>query len=129
MSQANSSTSVFVLDDDDFSHEIMAGSLHELGITTIYTSMSGADALEQLSAMSSAPDVLICDILMPDMDGMDFLSELKKLNYSGKIMLVSGIAKDVLSIAEDVVKTDGLNIIGAFVKPIKLEDLRAVFSN
>lgn len=128
MSNANPPSSVFILDDDDFSHEVIAGSLSQLGIHTIYTARSGADALRQLAALAVTPDVLICDILMPDMDGMDFLLELKKLNYGGKVMLVSGIAKDVLSIAENVVKTDGINIIGSFVKPIKLEELRkAIF--
>jgi CheY-like chemotaxis protein len=124
MSNSSSSMSVFVLDDDDFSHEVIAASLKELGISTIYASNNGKDALRQLSEMAVEPDVLICDILMPDMDGMDFLNALQKLNYQGKVLLVSGIAKDVLAIAENVVKTDGINIIGAFVKPIKLEELR-----
>ena len=124
MSNSSSSMSVFVLDDDDFSHEVIAAGLKELGISTIYASNNGKDALRQLSEMAVEPDVLICDILMPDMDGMDFLNALQKLNYQGKVLLVSGIAKDVLAIAEDVVKTDGINIIGAFVKPIKLDELR-----
>lgn len=121
---ANSMTSVFILDDDDFSHEIIAGSLKQLGISNIHTSHRATDALRQLSEMAVAPDILICDILMPDMDGMDFLMELGKLRYNGKVMLISGIPKDILSIAEDVAKTDGINLIGAFVKPIKLDDLR-----
>ena len=124
MSNSSSSKSVFVLDDDDFSHEIIAASLKEVGISTIYAANNGEDALRQLSEMAVEPDVLICDILMPDMDGMDFLNALQKLNYQGKVLLVSGIAKDVLEIAENVVKTDGINIIGAFVKPIKLDELR-----
>lgn len=124
MSNSSSSKSVFVLDDDDFSHEVIAASLHELGISTIYAANNGEDALRQLSEMAVEPDVFICDILMPDMDGMDFLTALKKLNYQGKVMLVSGIAKDVLVIAENVAKTDGINIIGAFVKPIKLDELQ-----
>ncbi len=124
MSNSSSSKSVFVLDDDDFSHEVIAASLNELGISTIYAANNGEDALRQLSKMTVEPDVLICDILMPDMDGMDFLTALKKLNYQGKVMLVSGIAKDVLVIAENVAKTDGINIIGAFVKPIKLDELQ-----
>lgn len=124
MSIANSMTSVFILDDDDFSHEVIAGSLKQLGISNIHTSHRAKDALQQLSEMTVAPDILICDILMPDMDGMDFLMELGKLNYRGKVMLISGIPKDILSIAEDVAKTDGINLIGAFVKPIKLDDLR-----
>lgn len=126
MSTTPSATSVFVLDDDDFSHELMAGMLNKLGITEIHTATNGKDALQQISTMKIAPDVLICDILMPGMDGMDFLVELSKLHYKGKVMLVSGIAEDILKIAEDVAKTDGINLIGAFVKPIKLDQLRQV---
>ncbi|MBR7799671.1 response regulator [Undibacterium fentianense] len=121
---SNTTKSVFVLDDDDFSQDVMAGMLSELGITEVTTALNGKNALQQLANMSTPPDLLICDILMPDMDGMDFLMELGKLHYKGKVMLVSGIAEDVLKIAEDVVRADGIQLLGAFIKPIKLEDLR-----
>ena len=127
--QPNEKPTVLILDDDEFSQDVMIGMLEELGISKIRVASDGNDGLRVLKEMSVPPDVLICDILMPDMDGMSFLTELAKTNFKGRIALVSGIDSDILSIAEKVVRDDGLNIIGAFLKPIKLDHLRQIMSN
>lgn len=120
--------SVLILDDDEFSQDVMIGMLEELGVTKVSTAIDGNDGLRALEKMSVPPDILICDILMPDMDGMSFLTELAKTNYKGKIALVSGIDGDILNIAEKVVRDDGLNIIGAFLKPIKPAHLSQIIA-
>lgn len=120
--------SVLILDDDEFSQDLMIGMFEELGITKVSTAIDGNDGLRVLEKMSVAPDILICDILMPDMDGMSFLTVLAKAHYKGKIALVSGIDSDILSIAEKVVRDDGLNIIGAYLKPIKLNHLSHIIA-
>lgn len=120
--------SVLVVDDDEFSGDVMIGMLEELGISKIRTAVDGNDGLRVLKEMPEAPDVLICDILMPDMDGMSFLTELAKIKYQGRVALISGIDSDILSIAEKVVRDDGLQIIGAFLKPIKLTHLSQMVS-
>lgn len=117
---------VLILDDDEFSQDVLIGMFDELGVTRIRTAVDGNDGLRVLREMPVAPDILICDILMPDMDGMSFLTELAKTDFKGKIALVSGIDGDILTIAEKVVRDDGLNIIGAFIKPIKLEHLSQI---
>lgn len=126
--KATNEQSVLILDDDEFAQDILIGMFEELGITKVSTAFDGNDGLRVLGEMSVAPDILICDILMPDMDGMSFLTELAKTNYKGKIALVSGIDGDILCIAEKVVRDDGLNIIGAFLKPIKLEHLSQIIA-
>lgn len=120
--------SVLILDDDEFAQDILISMLEELGITKVSTAIDGNDGLRVLEEMAIEPDILICDILMPDMDGMSFLTELAKTNYKGKVALVSGIDGDILSIAEKVVRDDGLNIIGAFLKPIKLDHLSQIIA-
>ena len=127
--QQNDKPTVLILDDDEFSQDVMIGMLEELGISKIRVACDGNDGLRVLKEMSVPPDVLICDILMPDMDGMSFLTELAKTDFKGRIALVSGIDSDILSIAEQVVRNDGLKIIGAFLKPIKLDHLRQMMSN
>ncbi len=126
--KAAAEQSVLILDDDEFAQEVLIGMFEELGITQVTTANDGNDGLRVLGEMPAAPDILICDILMPDMDGMSFLTELAKTNYKGKVALVSGIDGDILSIAEKVVRDDGLNIIGAFLKPIKLSHLSQIIA-
>lgn len=118
-----SELSVLIVEDDDFSQEVLLGMLENWGVVDVHTATDGHDGLQVLSNMSRPPDFLICDILMSGMDGMKFLTELAKLQFKGGIILVSGIDTEILAIAKQVVNADGLNMVGAFVKPIKKDDL------
>jgi CheY-like chemotaxis protein len=120
---APSSMSVLIVEDDDFSQEVLLGMLENWGIEDIQTATDGHDGLRVLAGMSRPPDFLICDILMSGMDGMKFLVELAKQKFKGGIILVSGIDSEILAIAKQVVDSDGLNMVGAFVKPIKNDEL------
>jgi CheY-like chemotaxis protein len=117
------SKSVLVVDDDGFSQELFREMLLAIGVSDIDTAGSGRIALRNLSALCRPPDILICDVFMPDMDGIEFLSELAKDGYQGGIILVSGLDASMLAIARDVALADGLRLLGAFAKPVPLDAL------
>lgn len=110
--------SVLVVDDDAFSQELISEMLQALGVGVIHQANSGRLALRTLETLPSPPDVLICDIFMPDMDGIELLSELGKSGYAGGIVLISGLDMTMMAIARDVAIADGLNLLGALTKPI-----------
>lgn len=112
------STLALVVDDDSFSQELFSEMLMDLGVTDIHTAGSGRTALRTLASMPRPPDILICDVFMPDMDGIEFLSELAKKGYQGGIILVSGLDVTMMSIAQEVALGDGLKLLGAYTKPV-----------
>ena len=79
--------------------------------------------LRALAALPRQPDFLICDVFMPDMDGIEFLDQLTKNNYQGGIILVSGQDITMMAIAQQVAVADGLKMIGAFTKPVSIARL------
>ncbi len=107
-----------VVDDDSFSQELMSEMLMALGVGDVRTASSGRIALRTLASMPRLPDVLICDVFMPDMDGIEFLSELAKQSYQGGVILVSGMDISMMAIAKDVAIADGLKLLGAYAKPV-----------
>ena len=117
------SCSVLVVDDDEFSCELFSEMLAAHGVAEIRTASNGQLALRTLAAMACAPDFLICDIFMPDMDGIEFLDHLAKQRYQGGILLVSGMNIEMLAIAREVAISDGLKVLGAFTKPVRHEVL------
>ena len=61
---------VLVVDDSELSREVSRKKLGFWGVTDIHMAQDGRDGLTVLSAMARAPDFLICDIFMPDMDAI-----------------------------------------------------------
>ncbi len=114
---------VLVVDDDPFSQGFFADMLEALGVATIHTVDNGRAALAALSNLPHTPDLLICDVFMPDMDGIEFLGKLSSDGYDGHIVLVSGQDVTMLDIAQQVALAQGLKLLGAYPKPVSMKVL------
>ncbi len=121
-----SQQTVLVVDDDEFSREVLRKKLSFWGVTDIHMAHDGCDGLAVLNAMTRAPDFLICDIFMPDMDGIEFIGELAKREFKGALILVTGVNRDMLEVAESMATMKGLRVLGTFIKPLHYEPLGQV---
>jgi two-component system response regulator MprA len=65
----------------------MMGEALEFNGYTVVTATNGADALSKLSAIES-PCVVILDLLMPEMDGWDFLGQMRERNHFATVPVV-----------------------------------------
>ncbi|MCL2191999.1 MAG: diguanylate cyclase [Treponema sp.] len=102
--------SILVVDDEVSNLQVLA---HILGSAyTIYTAKNGACALE--IAKKYMPDIILLDIIMPDMDGYQVLTELKNMEATEKIpvIFITG-----LSSTEDETKGLSLNAADYISKP------------
>ncbi|MCL2194004.1 MAG: diguanylate cyclase [Treponema sp.] len=102
--------SILVVDDEVGNLQVLA---HILGMEyTIYTAKNGANAIEK--AKEYMPDLILLDIIMPDMDGYQVLIELKSLETTKKIpvIFITG-----LSSIEDEAKGLSLNAADYISKP------------
>lgn len=114
---------VLVLDDDPFMLEMLKDMLHSLGVRDIHLAASTRRALSTLSSLS--PDLLICDLALPDVDGVEFLTTAAEGGFRGQVVLISGLDDDVRDAAGELVRTLGLRLAGCFGKPIGLAQLRS----
>jgi two-component system, chemotaxis family, chemotaxis protein CheY len=71
------SRSVLVIDDHPFMRELVKGLLHDIGFRRIQTASDGAAALSLLAGDMGTVDVIICDVDMEPMNGLDFLNHLR----------------------------------------------------
>lgn len=115
---SHSARSALVVDDDEFSLEILRKNLAQMGIEEIELAKNGREGVAVLNRMARAPDFLICDIFMPDMDGIEFIAELARRNYQGGLILVTGVNLDMLDVARDIAESNGLKVLGCFTKPL-----------
>lgn len=107
---------VLVVDDDPLQREEIIRCLNDLGIRT-HEESNGSDALKAITSMH--PEVVIMDIRMPVMDGIDAVKALKEKNrYLPKIILITG---DPESLYRG--NRTGLPIHSVIEKPVPLRHL------
>ena len=115
--------SALVVDDDEFAQSNLCGSLRALGFGTIYSANNGRSAVSTLDLMPHPPELIICDVFMPDMDGIEFVVELSRRRYLGGLILVTGVSKDMLEVAKDIALSSGIHVLGSFTKPLSPKTL------
>ena len=125
-SAVNLPKSILIVDDDEFSQEILRKIFSGWGVEDIRLASNGMKAVRVLDTMPQHPEVLICDIFMPDMDGIEFIGELAKRNFQGGLIFVSGVNRDMLDVAQTIAIHKGLHVLAQFVKPIGADALREV---
>lgn len=116
--------SFLVVDDEPFMRTLIQRLLKGFGASDIRVSEDGREALARLE--TAHPDVVVCDLNMPEMDGIEFLRHLTEADYHGTVILVSGEDQRVLDTASSLAEAHDLTFLGAIPKPIApgaLQDL------
>ncbi len=85
---------VLVIEDDEFFREALQQMLIKEG-HQVTASHDGAEALSMLARVR--PDLIITDILMPNMDGMEFIMELVRQSNNTPLIAMSGGRRSITS--------------------------------
>ena len=117
---------VLLLDDDNFTLEVMADMLGALGAFDVRCETDARRALTMLAV--ERPALLICDLSMPGMDGIEFMRAAAQADFQGSVMLLSGMDEGVRRSAERLARANGLKVLGAWQKPNSAADLRAALA-
>ena len=120
---SNPSLRVLLIDDDEIIHISMPAQLKKLGISDVVSAYDGTEALVCLRDTDPF-DLLICDLNMPEMDGIEFLRHLtQQRNFEGGLILMSGVEGRVLAMAAELAAAHNLPILGTLSKPVTGESL------
>ncbi|HHJ40513.1 MAG TPA: EAL domain-containing protein [Methylothermaceae bacterium] len=74
-------------------------------------------------------NLVILDLLMPEMDGVEVLRKLAELDAEIGIILVSGYDESVLHAARRFASESCLNILASFCKPVRFPELKQMFNS
>jgi len=114
---------VLIVDDDAVSRRQITVLLCSLGIHEVLTAEGAEAALLELARADSNIDLLISDLNMPGMDGVEFLRHLAENNYRGSMIISSGVDERLLQTAADMARAKGMNLRGILKKPVTRDAL------
>jgi CheY-like chemotaxis protein len=124
----NGSLSVLVVDDDDLQRQFLARLLARAGIGPLFGATNGRAALEAFREEQQPIDVVVCDLLMPEMDGIEFLKQVSDEGYTPSVVISSGADEDTQREMEAVARTHGLRVLGFIPKPVSVDALLTVLA-
>ncbi len=84
---------ILLVEDEDGLRSLNARGLRSRGYSVIEAA-NGVEALEALAEKDGMVDLVVSDVVMPEMDGPTMLKEMRTKNPSVKIIFVSGYAED-----------------------------------
>ena len=114
------SATVLLVEDED---AVRMGGMRALTSRgyTVHEASSGVEALEIFNGLGGKVDIVVSDVVMPEMDGPTLLGELRKIQPDIKFVFVSGYAEDAFAknLPEDA-------HFGFLPKPFSLKQLATV---
>ncbi len=121
----NTEIRILVLDDELFTLKLHAQMLSSLGFSSVRTCLTGQEALAQMDHEPGPPDLILLDLSMPAMDGIEFIRRLVDRHFEGRLILVSGEDERVQRTVEKLAEAHQIRVLGHLSKPVQ-EDKLAV---
>jgi len=115
-----------VAEDHDFQRSVLVRMLESLGAKAVHEAADGHGALKILQDPTRPVDIVISDLEMPGMDGMEFVRHLGETGVRVSIILASALERKLLASIATMSEAYGINLLGVVEKPItpgKLEPL------
>ena len=105
---------ILVVDDAAFMRMMVKDTLSKNGYTDLYEAADGVQAVETYNEVK--PDLVIMDITMPNMDGLEALRAIMGANPGANVVMCSAMGQEAMVI--DAIKSGAKDFI---VKPFKPE--------
>ncbi len=105
---------ILVVDDEAMARKLLKDFLEVKGYDVI-TASDGKEALEKIK---EGPDIVLLDIMMPDMIGMEVLDKIKETSPSTVVIMVTALAENAIGV--ESIKRGAFDFV---TKPIDLKHL------
>lgn len=116
-------TSVLIVDDDPIYRELMTGFLTSRSVGRVLTAADGSEAKREVEAHGSKIDLVLCDLNMPDFDGVEYIMFLAEHRLTCALIIISGADERVANAASKLASRLGLSIKGLLKKPVDFKQL------
>ena len=106
-----------VAEDHEFQRRTLVRMLVSLGALEVFEAADGRLALELLQESGRTVDIIVCDLDMPEMDGMEFIRHVGEAGTQVSVILSSALDRHLIASVETMTTAYGMNLLGAIEKP------------
>lgn len=112
---------ILVVDDEKLARERLVRMVEKMeGYRVVGEAITGRDALQKISTLK--PDVVLLDIRMPDMDGLEAARHVMKMEAPPAIIFCTAYGEHALEAFD-------ARAVGYLLKPVKADQLEAALAN
>ena len=111
---------IVLIDDDRVVGEIVSALARAMGLQCEVTRTAG----DFFAHIGNDTSVILLDLVMPEMDGIEILRLLGERNCKARIILMSGINIRVIETAKKLAQSLGLHVVGHLQKPFPISELQ-----
>ena len=105
---------ILLVDDAAFMRKVIKDALSKAGYSDLHEAVDGADAVEKYNSLK--PDLVLMDITMPNMDGLEALKAIRAADANANVVMCSAMGQETMVI--DAIRSGAKDFI---VKPFKGE--------
>ncbi|MCI9056861.1 MAG: response regulator [Oscillospiraceae bacterium] len=105
---------ILLVDDAAFMRKVIKDALSKAGYSDLHEAVDGADAVEKYNSLK--PDLVLMDITMPNMDGLEALKAIRAADGNANVVMCSAMGQETMVI--DAIRSGAKDFI---VKPFKPE--------
>ena len=116
---------LLLVDDEPALADFIASAARECGFDATITS---DDEQFREHFLATRPDMVVLDLGMPGMDGIELLRFLAEQRFGSPVLIISGFDRRVLDSAFRLGEAHGLTMVGPLEKPVRLEALEALLT-
>ena len=121
-----SRTTFLVVEDQEFQRRMLSIMLHDMQAHGVHCVADGRAALDFLETPGNTVDVIVSDLDMPEMDGMEFIRHVAQRRRDVTIIIASSASEEVMWSVETMATAYGAKLLGCIRKPVTPAKLRAL---
>ena len=121
--------SVMVVEDHGFQRRMALRLLAELGVTRVYEAEDGHLALAALKALDQVPDIVLVDLDLPGMDGIELIGHMAQEKLARAVVVASALDPALMNTVQTMARAYGLRVLANVEKPLTSAKLAEVMSS
>jgi EAL domain-containing protein (putative c-di-GMP-specific phosphodiesterase class I)/FixJ family two-component response regulator len=110
--------SVLVVEDHDFQRQVALRLLQQMGIGSALEATDGRSALAVLAKQKQPVDVVLVDLDLPQMDGIEFIGHVAEQRLASAVVVLTALDPALLNTVRIMARAAGMRVLGTVEKPL-----------